>query len=201
MSHRFAVSLLVLACGLTLSAVPPAPGQPDQARAIARTFDIVTSAMPSSPAATNGASLPRPVARLASVHHHPDDEVAGEDQNEIENVAVTHLRGTIPAANARKVLSNPSVRTILLTPAGVNSLPTRPWRGTGTGRQSSSRGSEHLAAELLAVLGELGFREAVGYDHRDFTRWSAACLPARFRRCSTTSACHRWRGNCCRGHC
>ena len=174
MSHRFAVSLLVLACGLVLSAVRPAPGQPrPKAPPPPATFDI--DVRYSIVAGRNQ----RARALLALKHdlktldfkRHADDEVAGEDQNEIENVAVTHLRGTIPAANARKILRNPSVRTILLTPTGVKLLADKAVRvELDLAAHLQPTAQRILAAELLAVLRELGFREAVGYDHRNFTR-------------------------------
>lgn len=102
----------------------------------------------------------------------PDDEALGEDQNEVENVKVTRIKGTIPSANARKILSNPSVLTILLKPAGKE-LPAKdqPVRvNLGLASDLSPGRQQALAAELSTVLRKLGFRAAVGFDHRHFTR-------------------------------
>src|SRR5262245_14611344 len=40
-------------------------------------------------------------------------------EDEAENQAVTRMTGTIPAANARKLLAEPHVRAILLVPQGA----------------------------------------------------------------------------------
>src|SRR5438094_10426380 len=93
----------------------------------------------------------------------PDDEALGEDQNELENVKVTRIKGTIPSVNARKILSNPSVLTILLKPAGKE-LPAKDQRvrvNLGLASELSPGRQQALATELLTVLRKLGFRVAV----------------------------------------
>src|SRR5262249_49991108 len=102
----------------------------------------------------------------------PDDESLGEDINEVENVKATRLRGTIPSANARRILSNPSVQAILLKPAGARLPPSdRPLRvALALAGQLPPARQQELATALEAVLTRLGFREAVGFDRRGFKR-------------------------------
>lgn len=100
-----------------------------------------------------------------------DDAQRGEDLNEVENVQARRLKGTIPSANVRKILVDPSVRTVLVSPAGAR-LPEKeqPVRvelelpDVGRGPQRP------LFEELTAVLRNLGFQPAVGYDNRGYRR-------------------------------
>ncbi len=93
------------------------------------------------------------------------DELA-EDPN------ATILRGTVSYANARKLLAEPDVRTLLLVPSGYK-IPQgdEPVKiqieldgGRGLARQRL------LAAQTKVLLEDQGFREAVGYDNRGHTR-------------------------------
>ena len=118
---------------------------------------------------------------LASLGFERDreDEAQGEDQNEVENVKVTRIKGTIPSANARKILGNPNVLTILLKPAGKE-LPAKdqPVRvNLELASQRSLGRQQVLTSELVTVLGNSGFRQAVGFDTRNFTR-EVGSIPA-----------------------
>src|SRR5262245_16019980 len=92
------------------------------------------------------------------------DEVLRDPDAEI-------LRGTVPSRMALGMLRDPAVRTLLLVPAGAKlpadgavtvDLQLQPGLGPTPQRLLSEQARERLA--------QLGFREAVGYDHRGFTR-------------------------------
>jgi len=82
------------------------------------------------------------------------------------------MTGILPSARVRKLLLDPDVAALLLTPVGYK-LPAdaaTPVRvrlelasGFGPERQRT------LADQALLLLAELGFREAVGYDHHGLT--------------------------------
>jgi hypothetical protein len=171
MSHRAAFSLFALASVVGLFSARPAPGQPKVPPPPA-SYDIDVRyriVAGRNERARAFLALLRDLKALG-FKRDADDEATGDDLNEIENVAVTHIKGTIPSANARKVPRNPSVRTILLTPAGVK-LPAGPVRvDLDLAANLTPAAQRQLAGELVAVLRGFGFREAVGYDHRGFTR-------------------------------
>lgn len=85
----------------------------------------------------------------------------------------TRLTGTIASSNVPKILLHPRVQTILLLPLGYE-LPAegdQPVKvqlklkdGLPLDRQRL------LADQVRSLLRELGFHEAVGYDHRGHTR-------------------------------
>lgn len=109
------------------------------------------------------------VDALAKLGFHkgpgPDDER--------ESRAVNRMAGTVASADARKLLNQRHVKTILLVPRGAE-LPAdaeQPLRvqielASGLDREAQRR----LAEQVRSVLAPLGFREAVGYDHRGQTR-------------------------------
>lgn len=100
--------------------------------------------------------------------------------DEAIDVKATRLRGTVPAANARALLLDRHVRTILLLPAGVK-LPEDAnqlvrvdielSRGLSPDRQRL------LHSQTVEALGTLKFAEAVGYDNREDSR-IVGTLPA-----------------------
>jgi hypothetical protein len=109
----------------------------------------------------------------------PDDEIRGEDLNEVVNFKATRMKGTLPSATARKVLLHRSVLTILLTPAGgklpAQDQPVRVALELASALSPSRQRS--LINDLSTILRSLGFREAVGYDPHQFTRL-VGTLPA-----------------------
>ena len=171
MSHRSASSFLILASGLLLFAARPARAQP-KAPPPPATFDIDVRYRIVGDRNERARALLALFRDLKALgfKRDPEDEAAGEDLNEIENEAVTHIKGTIPSANARKVPANPSVRTILLKPAGLKLPDGRVRVDLTLAANLTPAAQRSLAAEVLAVLRGFGFREAVGYDHRRFTR-------------------------------
>jgi hypothetical protein len=93
------------------------------------------------------------------------DELA-EDPN------ATRLQGSVPFATARKLLAEPSVRSILLAPAGYQipdgDQPVKIQIDLATGREPARQ--RLLADQTKVFLAGLGFQEAVGYDNRGHTR-------------------------------
>jgi hypothetical protein len=94
-------------------------------------------------------------------------------ENEAENADEVLMSGTIPSANARKLLVDQHVRSLLLLPAGYE-LPAgddelvlvRLELNNMADLQSNRRSSE----ELIRLLEGIGFQETVGYDNRGHTR-------------------------------
>ncbi len=91
--------------------------------------------------------------------------------DEQEDPGGDRLSGVSPSAKARLLLRVPGVRTILLKPRG-NQLPKFDQRvkvrlelvsGLSSAKQLQ------LSRQCLPRLEALGFREAIGYDHRGFT--------------------------------
>jgi hypothetical protein len=83
------------------------------------------------------------------------------------------LRGTIPARNVPRLLDLPAVRAVLLVPEGAK-VPEEARRPVRVDIQLTSLLASDrqrlLHQQTADVLEDLGFREAVGYDTRDFTR-------------------------------
>jgi hypothetical protein len=91
---------------------------------------------------------------------------------EILDPTAEYFGGTIPSANVFAVLNDPHVRTILFAPAGFaypdsteKPVPIRVGIPTGF----LPRDQQVLHNQIVAQLQRLGFREAVGYDHRGYT--------------------------------
>ncbi|HMF12922.1 MAG TPA: hypothetical protein VKE94_11470, partial [Gemmataceae bacterium] len=96
-----------------------------------------------------------------------------ENENEPEDRTAVEMTGSIASGNARKILAEPHVRTILLVPKGAK-LPTEADQFVRTNLELTSGLQEGLQAKLYeqtrAVLRSIGFQEAVGYDNRGNTR-------------------------------
>lgn len=93
--------------------------------------------------------------------------------NEAEDPNVIRMSGSIPSANARQLLEDRRVRSILLMPAAYDlaanadkpvKIAVELLPGLPADRQSL------LAEQVRRRLEELGFRAFVGYDHRGHTR-------------------------------
>jgi hypothetical protein len=91
---------------------------------------------------------------------------------DILDPAAEYFSGTIPSVNVFAVLNDPHVRTILFAPAGFaypdstdKPVPIRMGIPTGF----LPRDQKQLHNQVVAQLQRLGFREAVGYDHRGYT--------------------------------
>jgi hypothetical protein len=102
------------------------------------------------------------------------------EDTEPEDPGATRMRGTIPAAKARSLLDEHHVQTIRLSPPGQK-LPDDPATAVRVEFELPSRlppdRQRLLYNQVRRVLGELGFKDALGYDHRQFTRLSGM-LPA-----------------------
>jgi hypothetical protein len=93
--------------------------------------------------------------------------------NEAEDNDATRMTGTIPSANARRLLSERHVKSLLLIPAGFE-VPADPEAPVKVQLQLSGGlpldRQQVLADQVRGLLLKLGFREAVGYDNRAHTR-------------------------------
>src|SRR5439155_24286224 len=95
----------------------------------------------------------------------PDDEP--------EDVDADILNGTIASADARKILVHPFAQTILLSPRGYKLPDAADARvkvnlTLATGLPPDRQ--RVFADQALEHLSKIGFRNAVGYDHRRHTR-------------------------------
>ncbi len=102
------------------------------------------------------------------------------DDLDIFNPDAEYTNGTIPVAGAAKLLAQPSIRTVVLLPAGSTQLAdpkaaTQVRIGIAAGYPPDEQRKLH--AQVVARLRKLGFAEAVGYDHRNFETVRGA-LPA-----------------------
>jgi hypothetical protein len=99
-----------------------------------------------------------------------DPEEASE--TEAEDVKHTRLRGTIPARQARELLNERHIRSILLWPHGTKPPePAQPVRvDIELSDNLSLEGQRQLSEQTFEVLAGLQFRGAVGYDTRGYTR-------------------------------
>src|SRR5262249_45001795 len=108
--------------------------------------------------------------KKAGFQRDPEEVVP---ETEPEDVSRTRLRGTIPAGQARKLLNERHIHSILLWPHGVKP----PEDKTQLVRVEielfsglAPEGQRRLHEQTFEVLAGLQFRGAVGYDHRGYTR-------------------------------
>lgn len=104
---------------------------------------------------------------------------AADTEEKAEDLAGTLIEGSIPSANARKLLLQPRIRALLLTPAGYKlpegDQPVKVQIDLAGGLDLVMQ--RVLVDQLLKILGTVGFQEAVGYDNRGHTRL-VGTLPA-----------------------
>src|SRR5579883_464253 len=82
------------------------------------------------------------------------------------------LAGTIPAANAGKILDDARIRTVLLVPGGMTlpDDPAKPVQVRIDLRSGLDPVEQHqLHDQVVGLLTLMGFRENVGYDHRGYS--------------------------------
>jgi hypothetical protein len=129
-----------------------------------------------------------------------DEEAVPED--EAENSRHTTMSGTIPAANARKLLLERHVRALRLVPAGAKLAeapvrvelelaggpriePDRHLHSAATVRTMEQEGGPDLqrqrllAEQVRFALAKVGFSEGVAYDNRAHTRLLGSFPPAK----------------------
>jgi len=98
---------------------------------------------------------------------------------DIFDPAAELLVGTIDSANAFKLLKQPSIQTVILTPAGTMAVDAKKMVQVrlylGTGLPSDQQ--QKLHGQVVAHLRQLGFVEALAYDHDRYTNVRGA-LPA-----------------------
>src|SRR5258708_19417066 len=94
----------------------------------------------------------------------PDDEPKDPE--------VDRVTGRMPSGNARKILLNPFVQTIMLAPQGLK-LPAEGQRVKVSLELATGLPPDRqrvLFEQVLNQLDQIGFREMVGYDHPAFPR-------------------------------
>ena len=84
--------------------------------------------------------------------------------------AADRLSGTVPATSAVNVLDDPHVLTVLLTPTGAPAPGPTTQISAVLGSGLFTEQQRNLHAQAVAQLAKMGFRENVGYDHKNFTR-------------------------------
>jgi hypothetical protein len=89
-----------------------------------------------------------------------------------EDRGVNRLTGVLPAADVMKLFRNPNVVSALLIPDGYK-LPADPQQPVKVRLELASgiplERQRELADQVRVLLRELGWVEAVGYDHRGYT--------------------------------
>jgi hypothetical protein len=165
---RRCISLLLALvgfCAVIAPAAPPAPPPPE-------TYDVQIRY---SIVAFRNERLKQygeMTAYLKSVGfvRDPDEDVP---ENEPEDPKATRMRGTIPAAKARLLLSQRHIKSVLLLPKGAK-LPEDKNQPVRVHLQLASgfiEGKQRILSEqTLEVLTALNFRNGYGYDHQGFTR-------------------------------
>lgn len=100
-------------------------------------------------------------------------EPAEDEHYEPQDPYETRMSGTIASANVRKLLQDSRVKALLLTPAGYE-LPKEAGKPVKVQLELANGltlpRQRYLADQVRVKLAELGFREAIGYDHRGHTR-------------------------------
>jgi len=95
------------------------------------------------------------------------------DKTDREDPGRNRLQGTLPSENLLKLFDNPHIASTLVVPDGLD-LPAD--AGTPVRVRLELPGGlplprqRELVEQTRAVLYDLGFREALGYDHRGYTR-------------------------------
>src|SRR5438552_16204494 len=93
-------------------------------------------------------------------------------EDEAENASYNRMSGTIASANVRKLIIEPHVKSVLLLPAGYK-LPAETELVKAQLELATGLAPDRqhlLAVQTLDKLKQFGFREAIGYDHRGYTR-------------------------------
>ena len=80
------------------------------------------------------------------------------------------LEGTVTGATATKLLSDPRVLTVLLTPSNAPAAGAVSQISAALASGLFVEQQQRLHSQVVAQLEKLGFRENVGYDHQNFSR-------------------------------
>src|SRR5262249_30258512 len=102
--------------------------------------------------------------------HPPLDELPETDPEDLTKNLIT---GTIPSKDFLKLLADPHVETLLLTRSELRKAPPALDKRVSVRLELDSRFPParqfELAEQTRALLEQLGFVEAVGYDNRGYT--------------------------------
>jgi hypothetical protein len=171
-SLRISVVGMLLASGFGLSvllAQPAAPPPPKEYRVVIR-YRIRADPYQRVP------QYRALLRHLETIGFHRDP---GEEE-EADDPAQTRMTGIIAAANARRILENRYVNAILLMPVGWDQAAAGAQRvrvQAGLEQVLSPVPQALLSAQVSELMRNIGFVEAVGYDHRGHTRL-VGTLPA-----------------------
>ncbi|HEY7311262.1 MAG TPA: hypothetical protein VH643_18010 [Gemmataceae bacterium] len=152
-------------CHLVRAAAPPAPAPP-------KTYDVQISYRIN---AFRNQRLMQYYEMMrflkkAGFQRDPEEEVP---ETEPEDATRTRMRGTIPARQARELLNERHIRSILLWPHGVKPPEDKSQAvriEIELASSFSTEGQRLLSEQTFEVLAGIQFRGAVGYDHRGYTR-------------------------------
>jgi hypothetical protein len=101
------------------------------------------------------------------------DKDPSDNENEVEDRTATEMTGHIKSANARKILLEPHIYTIMLYPKGAK-LPTEADQlvrvDLGLKANLKQELQDKLYNQTREVLRSIGFQEGVGYDNRSGSR-------------------------------
>jgi len=162
----FGLTIMFLLLGSTAVQTQPAgPPPPDKYR-IAIRYDIP------SPRDQHVALYKAMIEHLDKIGFDFQPKLKPFPNSDYEDRGKNILTGLIGRDKVLQCLTSPSVASLLLMPANfqVPEEPKQPVRvrlelagGFPTGRQLA------LANQVRALLGQLDFKESVGYDHRGYT--------------------------------
>jgi hypothetical protein len=151
----------VLAVPLTAS--PPGPPPPDE-------YDVIIRYRIDAARNERVTQFREMMRYLESIGFDKDPS---ENENEVEDRTATEMTGHIKAADARKILLEPHIRTIMLYAKGAK-LPADVEQfvrvDLGLTANLEERLQHNLYNQTRDVLRTLGFQEGVGYDNRGGTR-------------------------------
>jgi len=110
---------------------------------------------------------------LQSLDFEFDPPLQKRPNTDREDRSKNYRRGTIPSKHALKALESPVVQSLMLVPDGFD-LPGEVdaqvlVRLELVGNLPPA-GQRELADQTRVLLRELGFREAIGYDHRGYSK-------------------------------
>jgi hypothetical protein len=161
---RIVAGYAVLFCHLIVVAAPPAPPPPES-------YDVQISYRINAFRNERLLQYDEMMRFLKKVGFQRNPQDVAE--SEAEDVKHTRMRGTIPGRRAHELLNERHIRSILLIPHGAKLPQDKATRvrvemelfsGLTPGEQY------RLNRQTFEVLAGLSFFEAVGYDHRGYTR-------------------------------
>ncbi len=165
---RAAVLIAALACLLVLPSLAQQPLQPPP---VAKYRVKLRYHIP-APRDQHVKQYDAMIEYLKSLKFKFDPPLEDRPETDREDRGKNELEGQIGPGNPLRLLGDPSVASVLLVPADLK-LPNDPNQPVKVRLELPSGYSPDrqltLANQVLVLLGQLGFTEADGYDHRGYT--------------------------------